>query len=37
MKLAICNEMFEKWKIEDVFSYAAELGYDAVEIAPFYT
>ncbi len=35
MKLAICNEMFENWKIEDVFTYAVELGYDAVEIAPF--
>lgn len=35
MKLAICNEMFENWKIEDVFTYAAELGYEAVEIAPF--
>ena len=35
MKLAICNEMFEDWKIEDVFAYTAGLGYDAVEIAPF--
>ena len=35
MKIAICNEMFEDWKIEDVFTYAAELGYEAVEIAPF--
>ena len=35
MKLAICNEMFEDWKIEDVFTYTAELGYEAVEIAPF--
>ena len=35
MKLAICNEMFEDWKIEDVFIYTAELGYEAVEIAPF--
>ena len=35
MKLAICNEMFENWKIEDVFGCAATLGYDAVEIAPF--
>jgi sugar phosphate isomerase/epimerase len=35
MKLAICNEMFEDWKIEDVFEYTAGLGYDAVEIAPF--
>ena len=35
MKLAICNEMFENWKIENVFEYAAKLGYDAVEIAPY--
>ena len=35
MKLAICNEMFEDWKIEDVFDCASQLGYQAVEIAPF--
>jgi sugar phosphate isomerase/epimerase len=35
MKFAICNEIFKGWKIEDVFAYAAKLGYDAVEIAPF--
>jgi len=35
MKLSICNEMFENWKIEDVFECASEIGYDAVEIAPF--
>ena len=35
MKIAICNEMFEDWKIEDVFTYTADLGYEAVEIAPF--
>ena len=35
MKLCICNEMFENWKIEDVFECAAKLGYKAVEIAPF--
>ena len=35
MKLCICNEMFEGWKIEDVFECAAGLGYKAVEIAPF--
>ena len=35
MKLAICNEMFEDWKIEDVFDCAAQLGYRGVEIAPF--
>jgi sugar phosphate isomerase/epimerase len=35
MKFSICNELFEGWKIEDVFHTAAELGYDGVEIAPF--
>ena len=35
MKLAICNELFEGWEIGDVFRCAADLGYDAVEIAPF--
>lgn len=35
MKFAICNEIFQGWKIEDVFSYAAKIGYDAVEISPF--
>lgn len=35
MKLAVCNEFFEGWKIEDVFNYAAEIGCDGVEIAPF--
>jgi len=27
--------MFEDWKIEDVFERASEIGFDAVEIAPF--
>jgi len=35
MKFATCNEYFENWPIEDVFNYAADLGYDGVEIAPF--
>lgn len=35
MKFATCNEYFEGWKIEEVFDYAAEIGYDGVEIAPF--
>jgi len=35
MKFAICNEIFRDWKLEDVFTHAAKLGYDAVEIAPF--
>jgi sugar phosphate isomerase/epimerase len=35
VKFAICNEIFQNWKLEKVFAYAAKLGYDAVEIAPF--
>ncbi len=35
MKFGICNEIFKDWKIDDVFTYCAQLGYDAVEIAPF--
>jgi sugar phosphate isomerase/epimerase len=35
MKFAICNEIFQGWKIEEVFACGAKLGYDAVEIAPF--
>ena len=35
MKISICNEVFEGWPIEEVFKYAAELGYDGVEIAPY--
>jgi len=35
MKFAICNEIFQGWKIEDVFARAASVGYAAVEIAPF--
>jgi sugar phosphate isomerase/epimerase len=35
MKIATCNEFFENWKIEDVFRYVAEVGYDGVEVAPF--
>ncbi|HWX21234.1 MAG TPA: sugar phosphate isomerase/epimerase family protein [Candidatus Binatia bacterium] len=35
MKFAICNEIFRGWKIEDVFAYAARVGYQGVEIAPF--
>jgi sugar phosphate isomerase/epimerase len=35
IKFAICNEIFQGWKIQDAISYAAKIGYDAVEIAPF--
>lgn len=35
MKFGICNETFQDWKIDDVFTTCARLGYDVVEIAPF--
>src|SRR4051812_34076608 len=35
MKFAICNEIFQGWKLDDTLAYAAKIGYDAVEIAPF--
>ena len=35
MKFAICNEIFQGWTLEKIFEYAASVGYDAVEIAPF--
>jgi len=35
VKIAICNELFEGWDIAKVFDYAAQLGYDGVELAPF--
>ncbi len=35
IKISICNELFQGWPIERVFQYAAQLGYDGVEIAPY--
>ena len=35
MKIAICNELFEGWPIEEVFEYTAQLGYEGIEIAPY--
>jgi sugar phosphate isomerase/epimerase len=35
MKFAVCNEIFQGWTIEAVFTRAAQLGYAGVEIAPF--
>lgn len=35
MKISICNELFKGWDVEKVFDYAAQLGYDGVELAPF--
>ena len=35
MKFAICNEIFQGWKLEDAMAYAAKAGYAAIELAPF--
>ena len=35
MKFGTCNEYFENWPIEEVFDYAAQVGCEGVEIAPF--
>ncbi len=35
LKIGICNEIFPGWPIEKIFDYAAQLGYEGVEIAPF--
>ena len=35
MKFSICSEIFKNWETEDMFQCVADLGYDAVEFAPF--
>lgn len=35
IKFAICNEIFQGWRLEDAFAFIKEVGYEGVEIAPF--
>lgn len=35
MKFAICNEIFQNWKMEDAIAFASQAGYQGFELAPF--
>lgn len=35
MRYSICNELFQGWSLRRVMEYCKQLGYHAVEIAPF--
>jgi sugar phosphate isomerase/epimerase len=35
MRFAICNEVFQGWKLQQIIPYIARLGYAGIEIAPF--
>lgn len=35
MKISLCNEVIREWEIDRQAGFAAELGYDGLEIAPF--
>ncbi|MFA0752105.1 MAG: hypothetical protein SLRJCFUN_002508 [Candidatus Fervidibacter sp.] len=35
VRFALCNEVFQGWRLEDAFAFIREVGYEGVEIAPF--
>lgn len=35
VRFAICNELFQGWEFSSVCRFAAETGYEALELAPF--
>ena len=35
MKFCVCNEIFQDWPLANQFEVAAEIGFDAIEVAPF--
>jgi len=35
VKFCVCNEIFQDWPLAKQFEVAAEIGFDAIEVAPF--
>ncbi|MBL9167008.1 MAG: sugar phosphate isomerase/epimerase [Verrucomicrobiales bacterium] len=35
MQFGICSEIFQGWKLDEAMRFAAQTGYDVIEIAPF--
>jgi len=35
MRFSICNELFEHWEFKEILRFISDIGYHAVEIAPF--
>src|SRR5262245_52822451 len=35
MRFGICSEIFKDWKLADAMTFARQVSYDAMEIAPF--
>src|SRR4029453_17256151 len=35
MRFAMCNELYENWKFDDVCQFLKHSGYHGVEVAPF--
>jgi sugar phosphate isomerase/epimerase len=35
MRFSICNELFADWEFKEILRYVSDIGYDAIEIAPF--
>jgi sugar phosphate isomerase/epimerase len=35
MRFSICNELFEHWEFKEILGFISDIGYDAIEVAPF--
>ena len=36
MKISICNDFFNNWSEDEIFRFISEIGFDGIEIAPFF-